>query len=586
MINLNDWKFPLILIIITSILLGIILFFLLKMKQNFRLKSKEKFKNIKENFEIKDLLLSNQCKTGNCEGLGKGFLLRDIDFLNSDSLDSFFIEGKDVFNDVNFVTYPDSFTFTKGSNLSYTIEDKESTSLVAKTLINETNLGGSFPTATFSIDGSFRTLFNKSSSSLTNIQSANLDIHNNAGSINYKYTTRFDKINPELIKHFHKLHPIIGTIDDGTGTGPYYDFKQYNEFLRQWGSHIITKLVYGCKITFWKLIESNKSNDSKRLAASLCLEANSLLKDVKEGFCNTDSDCKNDGSCTDNRCKCKDPFFGDNCTLSCPVCKNNGNCDKITGKCICDIGWVGSDCSVKDTRLTGACAKFSSVNTSELDTKSVKTIVIISGSTHEKRLELFQDNISLSNFNEPAIRKNIAEFLNAVDESSNPTNFSFTPIWVILSEYFRSIDFDGKNRLYIEQLLNNLEAAYFYGPLNNCNCPTLKSKDNIIYQEFKRIPTDGGLISKYGCWVKKEGCISDKDCHFSLIDGCRAGGPSAFTKGDQKFGDKYNTKIRFVPVGETHEGINETCSISSTGCKCDSKLVGDDILPDRYIWIQ
>ena len=584
-------NFIIISIIILCVLITcVILYFIFKPhKQNYV--NTKYFRDIRENFDIKELLLNKQCKDGNCVGLGKGFLLRDIDFLSSDSLDSFFIEGKDVFNNVNFVKNPDSFSFAKGSNLNYTIEEKESTSLVSKTLINETNLGGSFPTATFSIDGSFKTLFNKSSSSLSNIQSAYLDIHNNSGSINYKYATKFDDINLKMIEQFHRLPPIIGKIDDGPGSGLYYDFRQYNDFLRDWGSHIITKLIYGCKITFWKFIESNKSNDSKRLAASLCAEAKSyvsdILKPLKENFCNNDMDCNNDGNCINNKCKCKDPFFGENCSMSCPVCKNDSKCNKITGKCDCELGWSGSDCSLKDSRLAGLCAKFSSVDSSELDSRSVKTIVIISGGSREKRLELFEENINLTNLNEPLIRKTISEFLGSVDESDNPTNFAFTPIWVVISEYFRSIEYGGKNKLFIEQLLNNLEAAYFYGPLNNCNCTTLKSRDNIVYQEFKTIPTEGGLLNKFGCWVKKEGCSTDNDCKFSLLNGfCRAGGSSAFVKGEQKFGDKYNTKIRFNPTGDSNDGINDSCSISASGCKCDNKLVGDDILPDRYIWLQ
>ena len=72
-------------------------------------------------------------------------------------------------------------------------------------------------------------------------------------------------------------------------------------------------------------------------------------------------DCNNDGNCINNKCKCKDPFFGENCSMSCPVCKNDSKCNKITGKCDCELGWSGSDCSLKDSRLAGLCAKFSSV---------------------------------------------------------------------------------------------------------------------------------------------------------------------------------------------------------------------------------
>ena len=89
-------NFIIISIIILCVLITcVILYFIFKPhKQNYV--NTKYFRDIRENFDIKELLLNKQCKDGNCVGLGKGFLLRDIDFLSSDSLDSFFIEGKDV----------------------------------------------------------------------------------------------------------------------------------------------------------------------------------------------------------------------------------------------------------------------------------------------------------------------------------------------------------------------------------------------------------------------------------------------------------------------------------------------------------
>ena len=42
--------------------------------------------------------------------------------------------------------------------------------------------------------------------------------------------------------------------------------------------------------------------------------------------------------------ECPEGFFGVNCRKQCN-CKNEANCDGVTGECICLPGWFGPSCT-------------------------------------------------------------------------------------------------------------------------------------------------------------------------------------------------------------------------------------------------
>lgn len=45
--------------------------------------------------------------------------------------------------------------------------------------------------------------------------------------------------------------------------------------------------------------------------------------------------------------ECEEGHYGENCTQTCS-CVNRGRCDKVTGRCVCQPGWVGELCQSGD----------------------------------------------------------------------------------------------------------------------------------------------------------------------------------------------------------------------------------------------
>lgn len=83
--------------------------------------------------------------------------------------------------------------------------------------------------------------------------------------------------------------------------------------------------------------------------------------DCSERICPS---CQNNGSCLEGgqdlespwTCNCPEPFVGRMCELlQCPGdCNGGGDCDNMTGRCTCLMGFKGHDCSIKDVPLTNA----------------------------------------------------------------------------------------------------------------------------------------------------------------------------------------------------------------------------------------
>ena len=90
-------------------------------------------------------------------------------------------------------------------------------------------------------------------------------------------------------------------------------------------------------------------------------------------FSNCSSNCSNHGECYLGKCKCEDGWIGEDCSWQtcpgsvcyfdfdtldsvCAYCSNNGVCTLGATKCACNDGWTGTDCSQVDClNCAGTC---------------------------------------------------------------------------------------------------------------------------------------------------------------------------------------------------------------------------------------
>lgn len=488
-------------------------------------------------------LITNQCPSGRCPVLGKGFDLRTLD-VNSPSK---FPPGKEVFSTdkMNIINNSKCFNYVSIDSLTNSDSTVHNVQELVSKMANETTGSLGFPIdfATFKATADATVKQNLTAS--TDLQASSLNIKSEDGSIEFmEYgKCRTESLNPLLITDFMSLPTKITEPSSVTA------WSFYNSFFSRWGTHVATKVIFGSKIEIWNSIISKDTNITKYLGVKNCLDTNVALPPVlpaKAIFYAVSSDPV---------CDCSNTTTPNPSTTKPPAVINLSACNNFTQE---------------------------DINTARnLDSKSNS---FIAGGSSALRNQLFDKKIG------SIPREDIIAFLESSPQSNQGIGFVFEPLWKLIPSIFLARCYGGETRFCdnsnydIAQRLVNMEAAFIF---NTIGCAKLTTNNGIIYQDFVGIKS--GPITRYKCWAAGEGCKnSDSDCHYSWgRAGCVTYGNSALEKGDvfplsSPDNIQYRTKVRADPDSAgLNVGINKVC-VGPVPCKCK----GQTGLQDRYIWEQ
>lgn len=106
------------------------------------------------------------------------------------------------------------------------------------------------------------------------------------------------------------------------------------------------KVIGTSRFKVWISFSPNDCNDRGKCVNGKCVcDSGFTGDDCSENSC--PGNCNNRGRCVDGQCVCNDGFTGADCSeKACPNnCSNRGKC--VNGKCVCDVGFAGPDCAAK-----------------------------------------------------------------------------------------------------------------------------------------------------------------------------------------------------------------------------------------------
>jgi hypothetical protein len=229
-----------------------------------------------------------------------------------------------------------------------------------------------------------------------------------------------------------------------------------------------------------------------------------------------------------------------------------------------------------------ACGAYSSAQKQEAESFATNEEENILGGTEATRQALLNG----------VTQQTLADFVNSADQADEAVEHGWTPIWSLLySLYGPNCDASQKGSCANYQRAVNLEAAYEGWLAVGCSTVSTEGTNVQAMMVASTDPTTG--VQTYGCWAKKEGCITDDDCHaggflrtncYCYGSGCIVENPNQ-PVGDPASPSGYRDTIQLVQTGGYEEGVNNSCYYHIGGeCDCSvDQIVG---LPDRYLWQQ
>ena len=152
-----------------------------------------------------------------------------------------------------------------------------------------------------------------------------------------------------------------------------------------------------------------------------------------------------------------------------------------------------------------ACANVSKSESSTAKDMSTSDRLIIRGGSSETRSKLLNDRS----------KELIEQLMNEASDTHSSVQYTFRAVWKILQSRFPSGE---------PNYVRGVNLQYYYLGFLNYGCPHIE-RGGLDIQKFDHTKRSDEIYPEYECSLAKQGCHSDKDCHYKPI-WCSCRGPT------------------------------------------------------------
>jgi len=134
---------------------------------------------------------------------------------------------------------------------------------------------------------------------------------------------------------------------------------------------------------------------------------------------------------------------------------------------------------------------------------------------------------------------------------SNPQaiQYRYLPIWIVIAKQF----YNDK-----EKFAKAMNLRQFFEGFLDFGCTYIQSPEKMPLRVFQTSHFHETYLPAYECWLERNGCHSEDDCHKKFLGYCY--GPSCVEYIPPSTGIKaHSARIRSEKTGSYNEGINKSC---------------------------